>query len=239
MDLFNGGMTMGSGVSYWLGSMAVFDQQASPILAVAILSLAIGVLVGYLLARGRRRDSSDTREISTASEARRSQLYEKRQTILRRLQHDLDLLLDNQIEVRKLMSTQVVRVLPGRPLEEMRRLMRTQHLRHLVVIDETERAVGVISDRDLLSATSGVAADLMHAPVMAISPQSMLLPTVSHMIENNISCLPVVEDDHVVGIVTTTDLLLTLQSILRILQMEGISRTESGLEADLAEACVS
>ncbi|MCC9627344.1 CBS domain-containing protein [Blastopirellula sp. JC732] len=209
----------------WFGSMAAFDQAVSPTISVAVMSLAIGVLVGYLLSVRWSKSKEVVRPAPSAHEARRSTLYEKRQVILRRLQNDLDMLLENQIEVRNLMSTQVVRVQPGRNVAEMRRLMTTQHLRHLVVVDETERAVGVISDRDLLAVKDGIAADIMHAPVMAISPQSMLLPTVSHMIENNISCLPVVEEDRVVGIITTTDLLLTLQSILRILQMERISRS--------------
>ncbi|EAQ79117.1 CBS domain-containing protein [Blastopirellula marina] len=225
------------GVNALFGSMAAFDQEAAPIIAVAIMSLAVGVLVGYLLTRGWRNSTKSAQPDAGADEGRRSQLYEKRQVILRRLQKDLDLLLENQVEVRNLMSTQVVRVLPGRSVMEMRRLMSTQHLRHLVVVDETERAVGVISDRDLLAVKDGVAADVMRTPVMAISPQSMLLPTVSHMIENNISCLPVVEDDHVVGIITTTDLLLTLQSVLRILQMERISRSEPSPTEEFAEAC--
>ncbi|UUO09120.1 CBS domain-containing protein [Blastopirellula sp. J2-11] len=219
------------------GSMADFDQAAAPTIAVAIMSLAVGVLVGYLLTSRWCKSIAAAKPDAKASEGRRSQLYEKRQVILRRLQKDLDLLLENQIEVRSLMSTQVVRVAPGRSVVEMRRLMNAQHLRHLVVVDETERAVGVISDRDLLAAKDGVAADLMHSPVMAISPQSMLLPTVSHMIENNISCLPVVDEDRVVGIITTTDLLLTLQSVLRILQMERISRGEPSQQEEYAEAC--
>ncbi|TWT34261.1 Magnesium transporter MgtE [Blastopirellula retiformator] len=229
---------MQSGVNLLLGSMANFDQGVSPIIAVAMLSLAVGVLVGYLISGPWRGRLALVRPAPNAQEARRSSLYEKRQKILRRLQDDLDLLLENQVEVCNLMSTLVVRVQPGRSVAEMRRLMSTQHMRHLIVVDETERAVGVISDRDLLAVKDGIAADVMHSPVMAISPQSMLLPTVSHMIENNISCLPVVEEDCVVGIVTTTDLLLTLQSILRILQMERVSRSGETPQEDMVDCMI-
>lgn len=230
---------MDMGVYFLLGSMAAFGPEVSPAISVAVLSLAVGVLVGYLLSGRWRRSAEGARSTPKAGEGRRSSLYEKRQVILRRLQGDLDLLLENQIEVRNLMSTQVVRVQPMRTVSEMRRLMSTQHMRHLVVVDETERPIGVISDRDLLAVQDGVAAEVMHNPVMAISPQSMLLPTVSHMIENNISCLPVVEDDHLVGIITTTDLLLTLQSILRILQTERVSRGTPATSAELEESCVN
>lgn len=225
-------------INTWFGSMSALDSDVAPTLAVVVMSLAIGVLVGYLLSRRCREAAKAIQPDLKAAEARRSQLYEKRQVILRRLQNDLDSLLENQVEVRNLMSTQVIRVSPGSTITEMRQLMSTQHLRHLVVIDEAERAIGVISDRDLLAANDGVAADVMHSPVMAISPRSMILPTVSHLIENNISCLPVVEADRVIGIITTTDLLLTLQSILRILQIERISHGEPAAQSHgYAEAC--
>ncbi|WP_158265094.1 CBS domain-containing protein [Blastopirellula marina] len=226
------------GVYMLLGSMAAFGPEISPTISVAVLSLAVGVLVGYLLSGRWRSGAEGNKPSQKLGDARRSSLYEKRQAILRRLQGDLDMLLENQIEVRNLMSTQVVRVQPRRTVAEMRNMMSVQHMRHLVVVDETERPIGVISDRDLLAVKDGVAADVMHSPVMAISPQSMLLPTVSHMIENKISCLPVVEDDLLVGIITTTDLLLTLQSILRLMQTENISRSGPSFADELQDSCI-
>jgi acetoin utilization protein AcuB len=88
--------------------------------------------------------------------------------------------------------------------------MRRQRIRHLVVADGGE-AVGILSDRDLenLGSMGNVeaAGDRMSGPIVTASPETTV-QSAAHLLRGRaIGCLPVVEDDQVVGIVTTTDLL--------------------------------
>jgi len=91
-------------------------------------------------------------------------------------------------------------------------LMRRRRIHHLVVTDGS-RVTGVLSDRDgdgaggaVLRADSAVA-DLMADDVVTIEPTEPLRKAASLMRSRSISCLPVTQGTHLVGIVTVSDLL--------------------------------
>ena len=53
---------------------------------------------------------------------------------------------------------------------------------------------------------TAVARDLMHSPIVTIQTNTTLGDAAKSMIENDVSCLPVVDNDsHVVGIITHSD----------------------------------
>lgn len=54
------------------------------------------------------------------------------------------------------MTTPVVTVQPDTPIQEVIRLMKAKHIRHIVVIDKKQDVAGVISLRDLMKITSEV-----------------------------------------------------------------------------------
>jgi CBS domain-containing protein len=110
---------------------------------------------------------------------------------------------------------------------ELVRLFHAQRFRHPLVIDELGRLVGVISDRDVLRCfgTDGsptreeleevTARALMSTDVITIEPQALLADAVSAMLAHGINCLPVVDDGKVCGIVTSTDVYLVTERMLR------------------------
>lgn len=103
-------------------------------------------------------------------------------------------------------------------------LMLTNNVRHLVVLGDGGTLVGIVSDRDLrLAAQSPYSvyeeekADsfvetltidkVMTETPECIYPMASVSETARLMIDKRISALPVVRDEEVIGIVTSTDLL--------------------------------
>ena len=113
------------------------------------------------------------------------------------------------IRLRDVMKTRVESVSPRETAEAAWDHMRTRRIRHLVVLDGA-RVVGVVSDRDLAVGTFRRAervGDVMTSPVVAGYPEMTLRQAANQLRGHSIGCLPVMEEDRLVGILTTTDLL--------------------------------
>ncbi len=107
-----------------------------------------------------------------------------------------------------IMSREVVCVTPSYSAIEALRLMREEGVRHLPVVSR-QKLVGVLSDRDLLGNQ-----DLDREVVTLMTPLPITCPpsaTVGRlaelMVQQRIDCVPIVEGDTLVGIITSTDLL--------------------------------
>jgi CBS domain-containing protein len=143
-------------------------------------------------------------------------LFEKRQHLFHSLLKDREGLWQDGIQVRHLMTTGIQSVLPTVPMQEIVSLVREKGLRHLLVCDSDKKLLGVISDRDLCSKRTGTARDLMSSRLSTTTPETPINQAITCMIQERISCLPVVENDRLCGLITTTDLMLALQCTLQI-----------------------
>lgn len=134
--------------------------------------------------------------------------------------------------VRDWMSPDPVTVTPSTPVEEARHLLRRYGVRHLPVVGADGRLVGVVSDRDVavdeaalqqalsrlaelsrvvLSEAAGTdrtVATVMSSPPQIIGPDEPVEAAARLMLSRCISALPVVANDELVGVITTTDCLL-------------------------------
>jgi len=107
--------------------------------------------------------------------------------------------------------------------------MATKHLRHLPVLEQGE-VVGMVTQRDLfkaaMSSTMGYGEkaqqaylqsvrvkEIMVYPVVTISPDTSVAAAAEMMIDKGIGCLPVVDDQKLIGIITKTDLLRCLHAL--------------------------
>jgi CBS domain-containing protein len=92
-------------------------------------------------------------------------------------------------------------------------IMLWRGLRHLPVVDDDDRLVGMLSDRDLLRyVLEGPAGALplrsvMTKPVETVEPDVDLTEASARLALTRIDCLPVVKDGKMLGILTTTDVL--------------------------------
>lgn len=141
--------------------------------------------------------------------------------------------------VRDVMTKDPITIDPEAPLETAAAVMQEREVRHLPVVDEAGRLVGLIGDRDLRGALlapalaehlSGAAQrrlrglvgalanlrvrDAMTWDAVTIDPQAPVARAAAVMFEGRIGCLPVVEDRRLVGIVTERDVLKALAATL-------------------------
>jgi acetoin utilization protein AcuB len=114
------------------------------------------------------------------------------------------------IRLSQVMKKRVESVSPGETAEAAWTRMRARRIRHLVVMD-AGHVVGVVSDRDLAGSgalrKAETVGDVMSVPVATGYPEMTLRQAANQLRGRSIGCLPVLEDDRLVGIVTTTDLL--------------------------------
>ena len=130
--------------------------------------------------------------------------------------------------VQDIMTTEVRTTIAGTPIGVVADMMAECNLRRIVVVDEQNQVVGVVSQRDILrhfllgqdgtSPDNEQATDVLdsvpieslitkHEPVTVL-PNSPLLKTAFVLATNKIGCLPVVGVEHELqGMLTTTDLL--------------------------------
>lgn len=115
------------------------------------------------------------------------------------------------MRLQDIMSAGVVTIAPDELVRTARAWMRQYRIRHLVVV-EGARTVGIVSERDIgrgsaASLDDRAVRDVMASGVVSASPETTLRQAANLMRGRTIGCLLVVENDGVVGLVTTTDLL--------------------------------
>ena len=116
----------------------------------------------------------------------------------------------------------VIAASPKTPLTDVARLMQEHHVGTVVILDDQERPVGIVTDRDLALALGARAvslqtpvAEVMSRSVLAIPETADVLAATKYFRECGVRRLPVVDgEDRVVGLVSLDDLLALLVSEL-------------------------
>lgn len=129
----------------------------------------------------------------------------------------------NKLEpVSKIMSGHVRTVSPSQTLHEVREMMEHYGFRHVPVL-ESDNLVGILSRTDIMRASWGLTrqeerenrellqgisvAEAMSRQPLTIAPHTSVREAAEVFAELDLSALPVVQDDELIGIVTTTDLI--------------------------------
>ena len=128
------------------------------------------------------------------------------------------------MRVRELMTGALITVRPDAAVLDARHLMQERRIRHLLVTSERGELLGIVTDRDIRlnlpsQATSLSVWELNHLliqltvgkvmtqSVITIGPDKETQEAAQLMLDHTIGALPVVDDGHLIGIVTETDLL--------------------------------
>lgn len=127
------------------------------------------------------------------------------------------------MKVRDIMVTEVVTLHVDEELSLASDIMNLARIRHLPIV-EGDRLMGIISQRDLFKASlasvmghdyaetrdhlkSVSIRDAMVKKVLTVEPDIEIQEAGRVMLEKKIGCLPVVEGERLVGMVTETDII--------------------------------
>lgn len=133
--------------------------------------------------------------------------------------------------VKDLMSTNPITALPETTHKQATELLHEHNIHHLPVVDKRGKLVGIIVDDDLYAAQPSPATTLsiyeihsllsklelkqiMRHPVYTVNSDCSLEEAASLMLHHHIGCLPVMENDQVVGIITDTDIFRAFVTLL-------------------------
>jgi CBS domain-containing protein len=209
------------------------------IVILCLVQIALCVLVLTLLQFNKRAQARDAANAERSAVNRQDVLFAKRNRILKLLADDVGRDYGACLKVGDLMSTTVTTVPPTESLGAVRDKMQSLKLRHLLVVGESEQLVGVISDRDLNKTGCRTAQDVMTANPMTVTPDTPISPAITTLITKHISSLPVVENGKLAGVLTRTDLMLSLQCILQALQRAGATHSSADANPPQAETVPS
>ncbi len=135
--------------------------------------------------------------------------------------------------VADVMNKDVVAVRTNASFKEIAARLREQHVNAFPVLGNDDKVVGVVSEADLLpkealeagheghpgplsglrhraerqKAEGVTAADVMSRPAVTIGPHDLVSHAAHLMYDRNVTCLPVVDRERLIGIVTRADVL--------------------------------
>jgi CBS domain-containing protein len=117
------------------------------------------------------------------------------------------------LTVGQVMSTQLYTVRPQDLAEMVANFMDWNHIRYVPVENDEGELVGLVTYRGLIrlvgrdNTGSITVEDIMKTDLMTVTPETPTVDAVRLVRRHQIGCLPVVQDKHLVGILTMSDFL--------------------------------
>ena len=96
--------------------------------------------------------------------------------------------------------------------------MRSKNVSSLVVVDNNEQAVGIVTERDLVrevcaqdgNSSQYVIRHIMSSPIVTIDPNSSVETAANIMMQNRVRHLVVVDEKKTLGIITSSNFIIYL-----------------------------
>ncbi|UQW96524.1 acetoin utilization AcuB family protein [Rummeliibacillus sp. G93] len=139
--------------------------------------------------------------------------------------------------IEEIMNKQVLTLQPTNTMADAAKLMKERKIRHVPVVDENGKLLGLVTERDLKNALpSSLLKDGDTSLYHRTLDQIMITnPIIGHpldfveevaliLYEHRIGCLPIVSKGELVGIITGTDLLYTY------IEITGATKPSSQME---------
>lgn len=147
--------------------------------------------------------------------------------------------------VSEIMSRDVIGLPPSATLAEARTLMQRHHIRHLPILEDN-RLIGLVSQRDILAAQESSleqglngqfleqhsVADVMIKEVTTVSPKAGIREAALYLQKHKYGCLPVIDKEQLVGIVTDSDFVAVAIHLMEVLDAQLAEPVADELELD-------
>ncbi|AOV94454.1 hypothetical protein AQV86_00840 [Nanohaloarchaea archaeon SG9] len=152
------------------------------------------------------------------------------------------------VEISEVMTDGVIAVEQEKPVTRAANLLKEEGIRGLIVVDDGE-AVGVVVCRDIvyqvtaegLDPTEVAVEDIMSTDLIVAEEDEYLNEVAMAMVRNNVSRVPVVRENMLVGIVTQSDILRAWPGFAEIMgeeeEMEAEATPRPESESGNCESC--
>ncbi|NOJ29843.1 MAG: hypothetical protein DA328_06720 [Nitrososphaeraceae archaeon] len=147
------------------------------------------------------------------------------------------------VYVYEIMSKNLVKVKHNVSTSEISYIMVKKRISSVTVIDDNEKIIGIVTEKDLVRevcaknvlATTLTAAKVMSSPLITVSRNSTIIDAAKLMVKKRIRHLAIQENNDIIGIVSTYDLINVLRNVIKSMALDSslldaISMTEIPLE---------
>lgn len=126
--------------------------------------------------------------------------------------HDDNFLAAINDPVKEIMTRDVISISPKYSIRESVDVMTKNGIGSVPIVDKEEKLVGIVTERDFALALAGsltneTVGDIMIKDVITTTPGTPIETCSKIMVRNNLRRIPVVEEEKLIGIVTSTDIL--------------------------------
>jgi len=124
--------------------------------------------------------------------------------------------------VKKIMKKNIITLRPEDTISLALKTMKKNKIRHIPIVNENDYPVGLITERDVKDASPSIfqlelkenflnkpIKDVMSTNLITGHPLDFVEEIAALLIENRIGCLPILQDQKLVGLITESDLLHT------------------------------
>lgn len=140
--------------------------------------------------------------------------------------------MSSNIKVEDIMVKDVITIEKGKSIVDAAKLMKQNKIGSVVII-EKKKAVGIITERDLVRKAiadnniSKKVEELMSKPIIVVRPETSIEDASKVMSENKIKRLLVIDrDDSLLGIITEDDIIKILPSLVDLVEEKAYAYKE-------------
>ncbi|GAE25822.1 hypothetical protein JCM9140_1839 [Halalkalibacter wakoensis JCM 9140] len=129
--------------------------------------------------------------------------------------------------IENIMKRNVITVNESSTIKDAMQLLELHQIRHIPIVNDKKELVGIVSDSDIRDASPSIfhftdhledfhkpISSIMKTNVITAHPLDFVEEVSTLFYEHHIGCLPILEDDELVGIITETDMLHTLVELM-------------------------
>jgi predicted transcriptional regulator len=135
----------------------------------------------------------------------------------------------NSTYIHEIMSKNVIKVNYEISVLEISKTMVKRRISSVVIIDNNDKIIGIVTEKDLIKevcaknllATTLTAAKVMSSPLITISKNSTINDATKLMVEKKIKHLAIHDNNDIIGILTTYDLINLLRNKVKSIELDS------------------